>query len=95
MRGTSSPEIGWFAARQTQKSRERSWRASPRTADEPERALAERGRVDQQVAAGTIEHDVLALVLERLVQLEDPRAQLVNVYLITPYSPRSGSPVML
>jgi hypothetical protein len=64
-------------------------------ADEPERALAERGRVDEQVAARAVEDDVLALVLERLVELEDPRAQLVNVRLITPYSPRSGSPVML
>jgi len=42
-------------------------------ADQPERALAERRRVDEQVAAGAVEDDVLALVLERLIQLEDPR----------------------
>jgi hypothetical protein len=52
-----------------------------RAADEPQRALAERRRVDEQVAPRGVEDDVLALVLERLVQLEDPRAKLVNVYV--------------
>ena len=60
-------------------------RCGARAADEPERALAERGRVDEQVAPRAVEDDVLALVLERLVELEDPRAQLVYVYLVTPF----------
>ncbi|HEY8806088.1 MAG TPA: hypothetical protein VIN70_00700 [Candidatus Limnocylindria bacterium] len=57
-------------------------RGRTRAADQPERALAERRRVDEQVAARAIEDDVLALVLEGLIQLEDPRAELVNVYPI-------------
>jgi len=65
--------------------RDEQQRRRPGAADEPERALAERRRVDEQVAPGAVEDDVLPLVLEGLVQLEDPRAQLVNVYLITPF----------
>jgi hypothetical protein len=60
-------------------------------ADEPERALAERRRVDEQVAPRAVEDDVLALVLERLVQLEDPGAKLVNVYFLN-YSIGSDGP---
>ena len=52
--------------------------------DQPKRALAERRRVDEQVAARAVEDDVLALVLERLIQLEDPRAKLVNVHQARP-----------
>jgi hypothetical protein len=64
-------------------------------ADQAECAFAERGRVDQQIASGAVEDDVLALVLERLVQLEDPRAKLVNVYLVTPSAARSELRLML
>jgi hypothetical protein len=66
-------------------------RRGARAADEPQGPLAERGRVDEQVPARAIEDDVLALILERLVQLEDPRAQLVNVYFLN-YSIGSDGP---
>jgi hypothetical protein len=65
--------------------RDEQQRRGAGAADEPERTLAERRRVDQQVPARAVEDDVLTLVLERLVQLEDPRAELMNVYVITPF----------
>ena len=55
-------------------------RCGPRTAHEPERAFAERRSVDEQVPALFVVDDVLALVLERLVQLEDPRPELMNIH---------------
>src|SRR5256885_15404779 len=48
--------------------------------DQPFGARAERRNVDEEIAARAVEHDVLPLVLEGLVQLEDPRSQLLNVH---------------
>ena len=49
-------------------------------ADEPKRPLAEGRCVDEEVAALAVVDDVLTLVLERLVELEDPRAQLMDIH---------------
>src|SRR5439155_23652370 len=48
--------------------------------DEPQRALAVGRDVDEKVAACGVEDDVLALVVERRVELEDPRTQLLDVH---------------
>ena len=48
--------------------------------DQAERALAEGGNIDEEVAASVVVGDVLALVLERLVELEDPRAELMDIH---------------
>src|SRR2546426_4818218 len=55
-------------------------RRASRPAHETEGALAERRSVDQEVAAVRVEDDVLPLVLERFVELEDPRAELMDVH---------------
>ena len=49
-------------------------------AHEPQRPLAEGRRIDQKIPALLVVDDVLTLVLERLVELEDPRAQLMDVH---------------
>jgi hypothetical protein len=55
-------------------------RRAARALDQSQRARAELGDVDEDVATGAVEDDVLALVLERLVQLEDPGTELVNIH---------------
>ena len=47
-------------------------RRRTRATHEPERAFAEGRSIDEEVSAVGVVDDVLALVLERLVQLEDP-----------------------
>jgi hypothetical protein len=64
-------------------------------ADEAQGPIAERGSVDEQVAAGAVVDDVLPLVLQRLVQLEDPRTELVDIYLVTPSTTARDPEVML
>jgi len=55
-------------------------RCRTRAPHEPQRAFAERWSVDQEIPAFAVVDDVLALVFERFVQLEDPRAELMNVH---------------
>ena len=55
-------------------------RRAARPLDETERTRSELGDVDEHVATRAVEHDVLALVLERVVQLEDPGTKLLNVH---------------
>src|SRR5437867_2900735 len=55
-------------------------RRAARALDEPQRALAVGRYVDEKVAARGVEDDVLALVIERRVELEDPRTQLLDVH---------------
>src|SRR2546426_524316 len=55
-------------------------RSGARAAHEPQRAFAEGRGVNEKVPAFLVVDDVLALVFERLVQLEDPRAELMNIH---------------
>ena len=49
-------------------------------AHKAQRPLTEGRRIDQKIPALLVVDDVLTLVLERLVELEDPRAQLMDVH---------------
>jgi len=55
-------------------------RRGSRAAHEPQRTFAEWRCVDEEVPALLVVDDVLALVLEGLVQLEDLRTELMNIH---------------